>query len=170
MTARDTVHRETALGAAARRRHAEVVASRASAKDPGSTEHVAMDRLPGETLSFLLDEAERNGSAQVVGRLKRAGVRPPPPIAVPEPILRTYVGSYRSDDDPPLEVVLKDGALRASHGDQAQVLVALKPTYFVRPGERFPTLEFEVQDGAVVGVALRDSESWLRYKRVAAPR
>jgi hypothetical protein len=187
VTARDTVHRETALGAAARRGHAEVVRI-LLARDPDSTEDVAWNavyqdnvavleaalathQLPGETLSFLLDEADRSGSAQVVGRLKRAGVRPPPPIAVPEPVLRTYIGSYRSDEDPrPLEVVLKDGGLRASHGDRTLVLVALKPTFFVRGGERFPTLEFEVQGGAVVGVSLRDGESWTRYKRVAATR
>jgi hypothetical protein len=188
VTARDTLHGELPVSAAARKGHpqvvrlllardarfTDVVASNAVYQDNVGVLEAALDtgRLSAEELSFLLDDADRNGSSKVVARLQKAGVVPPKPgIAVAESVLGTYVGSYRSEEGSKrLEVSLKRGALYVSQGGRPFKLAAFTPTYFVQEAKRFPTLTFELQGSRVVGAELRESEGWTRYRRVDSPK
>jgi ankyrin repeat protein len=185
VTAKDKLHGETPVGAASRQRHADVVRL-LLAKDASSAEVVAWnavfqhsvpvldaalatERLSAEALSFLLDEADRGGSAEVADRLKRAGALPARPVPVAESILTTYVGSYQNQEDAGLLTIsVRNGALRASRDDTSFTLVALRPTYFVRDGHRFPTLQFEAQGGVVLAVTMRDGNAWTRYEKARA--
>ena len=188
VTARDTLHGELPVSAAARKGHpqvvrlllaraarfADVVASNAVYQDNVGVLEAALDtgRLSAEELSFLLDDADRNGSVEVVARLRKAGVVPPKSgVAVAESVLATYVGSYTDEEgSKQLKVSLKRGALYVSQGDRSFKLAAYTPTYFVQDGKRFPTVTFELQGSRVVGVALRESEGWTSYKRVDSPQ
>jgi len=185
-TARDKLHRELPVSAAARGGHAQVVrlllardarfahvvASNAVYQDNVGVLEAALKtgRLSAEELSFLLDDADRNGSAQVVARLQKAGVVAPKPVAIAASVLESYVGSYRSEEGSKrLTVSLKGGALYVSKGDRPVKLAALTPTYFVQEGKRFPTLTFEVRGTRAVGMHLRESEGWARYGRLESP-
>jgi len=186
--ARDKLHRELPVSAAARGGHAQVVrlllardarfadvvAGNAVYQDNVGVLDAAMEtgRLSAQELSFLLDEADRNGSTEVVARLQKAGVVPPKPgIAVAESVLETYVGSYRSEEGSKrLTVSLKRGVLYVSQRDRPFKLAAFTPTYFVQEGKRFPTLTFELQGSRVVGVQVRESEGWTRYSRSDSPK
>lgn len=187
VTARDKLHRELPVSAAARRGHAEVVrlllardgrfadlvAKNAVYQDKVGVLDAALDtgRLSAQELSFLLDEADRNGSSKVVARLQKAGVVPPKPgIAVAESVLATYVGFYRSEDgSKQLTVSLKRGVLYVAEGKRSFKLAAFTPTYFVREAKRFPTLTFELQGSRVVGAAVRETEGWTGFSRVETP-
>jgi Ankyrin repeats (3 copies) len=173
VTARDKLHGELPVGAAARAgypqvvrlllardaRFADLVASNAVYQDNVGVLEAALDtgRLSAQELSFLLDDADRSGSSEVVARLRKAGVVPPKPgVAVAKSVLATYVGSYSSEEgSKQLKLFLKRGAFT--------------PTYFVQEAKRFPTLTFELQGGRVVGAHLRESEGWTRYRRVESP-
>lgn len=186
-TARDKLHKELPVAAAARGGHAQVVrlllardarfadvvAGNAVYQDNVGVLDAALEtgRLSARELSFLLDEADRNGSAEVVARLQKAGVvAPKPGVAVAESVLATYVGSYRSEEVPKrLTVSLKRGALYVSQGHRPFKLAAFTPTYFAQEGKRFPTLTFELQGSRVVAVHLRESEGWMRYRRLESP-
>ena len=187
VTARDKPRRELPVSAAARRGHpevvrlllerdarfADVVAANAVYQDDVGVLEAALDtgRLSVQDLSFLLDEADRNGSSKVVARLQKAGVVPPKPgIAVAESVLASYVGSYTSEDGSKrLTLSLKRGALYVSQGDRSFKLAAFTPTYFVQEGRRFPTLTFALQGGRAVGAELREAEGWTSYRRVESP-
>jgi hypothetical protein len=186
VAAKDKLHGETPVGAASRRRHADVVrlllakdgdsadlvAWNAVAQDSVPVLEAALDtgRLSADALSFLLDEADRSGSAQVADRLKRAGVLPPRPVSVAEATLASYVGSYQSPEDSRLLTIsLRDGGLQASLDGTPLPFVALNPGYFVREGQRFPTLLFETKGGAVAAVTLRDGNVWTRYEKAPEP-
>lgn len=184
VTTKDTPHGEVPVGAAARRGHADVVRL-LLARDASFAQVVAWNavyqnavdvleaalgtgRLTDENLSFLLDEADRNGSTDVADRLKRAGVLlPKSGVAVAEPVLATYVGDYRTRDGlKRMTISLKDGVLYASQGDQPFQLAAFNATYFVRESQRFPTLNFSVQAGRVVELTHRDADGWTSYTKI----
>lgn len=184
VTTRDKPHGEMPVGAAARGGHADVVRL-LLARDASFAQVVAWNavyqnavevldaaletgRLTDENLSFLLDEADRNGSTEVADRLKRAGaLLPKSGVAVAEPVLATYVGDYRTKDGlKRMTISLKDGVLYASPGDQSFKLAAFTPTYFVRESQRSPTLTFSVLAGRVVGMTHRDADGWTSYTKV----
>ncbi len=184
--AKDKLHGERPIGAASRSGHVDVV-KLLLAKDPDSdaADRVAWNgvfqrnvpmldaaletrRLSPETLSFLLDEAERGGATDVADRLKKAGAVPPKPIKLPEPDLARLVGSYRTDDQArSLVVTLVDGGLVGALDGTSHAFVPLDPTFFVREGHRFPTLRFEVRDDAAAAVTVRGEGEWTRFARVA---
>jgi hypothetical protein len=184
VAARDTLHGETPVGAASRHGHVDVVRL-LLARDGGAAEGVAWNalmqrngavldaaletkRLPAESLSFLLDEAERSDARDLAERLRRAGASPPKPIVLAEAALAGFVGSYRSSGPSrSLEVSPGMGGLQVTLNGASLALVPLDPTFFVREGHRFPTLRFEVKEGASTAVTVRDGDEWTRYERIA---
>lgn len=182
--ARDKMHGERPIGAASRSGHVDVV-KLLLAKDTNSdaADRVAWNgvfqrnvpmldaaletrRLSADTLSFLLDEADRGGATDVADRLKKAGAVPPKPITLPQPDLARLAGSYRTEDKArSLAVSLVDGGLMGTLDGASHAFVPLDPTFFVREGHRFPTLRFEV-GGDTAAVTVRGDGEWTRYTRV----
>jgi ankyrin repeat protein len=187
----EKVHRERPVGAASRAGHPEVVRL-LLAKDDSQAATVALNgvyqnnpdvlaagmatgRLLAEDLSLALELAERQGSAEVVTYLRKAGVPDPPTVvAVPAATLARYVGRYRSEEAAStVTVSLKDGALYGSFGgswgsNPPNRLAALDPTYFTAAeGPVTFRLRFEVEGDRVVGVAWRwFNEKAGHFKRV----
>jgi hypothetical protein len=186
---REKEHGETALSAAARRKHGAIV-QLLLAKDPGAAgvaawnavyqndrglleAAMATERLSPEDLCFLLEVAQDAGSLDVAARLREEGASPPPrPAFVPPPaVLSGYVGRYtQAAGAKEMTVSLNQGALYASLGGQPLRLLAVDADRFIQevpPGVRY---SFQQQSGRVVGATVREVGSETRYTKADALR
>ena len=186
---REKEHGETALSAAARRKHGEIVRL-LLAKDPSAAGVVswnavyqndtgllesamATDRLSPEDLSFLLEVAQAEGSLEVAARLRKAGASPPSrPAFVPPPTaLAGYVGRYtQPTGSGEMTVSLNQGALYVSFGGQPLELLALDADCFIQEGSPGVRYSFQQQSGHVVGATVREVGSETRYMKADALR
>ena len=129
----------------------------------------ALDRggIKPETLTAALVAASTDAErAPVAALLKQAGALPPP--EVPAAVLQSYVGKYKGEPGPEINVSLKDGRLLAQPTGQPQpiTLMPTDQTNF-RPAEfEGLTLTFQVDGGKVTGMALKQGANTTQLKRV----
>jgi len=135
----------------------------------GNTELVsaalATGKVPAETLTAALVSAGSDEKkAPIVEMLKKGGAVPPP--AVDAATLQSYVGKYKGDPGPEINVSLKDGQLIATGGGGPLTLFPLDQTTF-RPAEfGGVTFTFNVEGGKVTGMSLKQGQNTTTIKRV----
>lgn len=92
------------------------------------------NQLKLETLNVAFAVAITKDNGEIVEMLKQAGATPPPQIALEK--LQSYVGTYRGEHGPPVEITLQDDRLFAAPGAQQPVSlwpldeVTFKPIVF----------------------------------------
>ncbi|HEX8557218.1 MAG TPA: ankyrin repeat domain-containing protein [Pyrinomonadaceae bacterium] len=122
-------------------------------------------KLPADTLTAALVAAgsdEKN--AAIAEALRKAGAQPPPEVDAAT--LQSYVGKYRGEPGPEINITLKDGKLVGAGGGGVLTLFPLDRTSF-RPAE-FDGLvfTFKVEAGKVTGVDFKQGTSVRPLKRV----
>jgi hypothetical protein len=184
---KDTFYNATPIIWAAQKGHAKIVEALldagAEGKDDaleigasgGHTELVRMLLAKGdlkpETLSNALVAAERGKYAEIADALKQAGAQPPPKadFQVDMETLKTYVGTYKPASGSDFTVALKDGKLVAGPPAQQLTLGAFDKVTF-RPMEfEGVKIIFNVENGAVTGLTLKQGSNEQIYKKVPTP-
>ena len=182
VTVKDTFYKTTAMTWALNNKHLEVVRALlekdAEAVDDVLTTGVregntvlvrmALDRggvAPENLTSALVLAASDEKMTEIVDLLKKAGAKPP--FEVDAATLQSYVGRYRGDSGPELNVIVKDGKLFGSPtGQQPFVLMAIDNTAFRPVAFGGVTLTFSVVEGKVTGLALKQGANTTQLKRV----
>jgi hypothetical protein len=170
-TVKDTFYGATAITWALNNKHIEVVRAilekDATAVDDvlttgmqeGNTVLVrmALDRggATAEALTGALALAAADEKmSEIAELLKKAGAKPP--FVVDAETLQSYTGKYKADPGPEISITLKDGKLFATPlGQQPFALMAIDKTAFRPVAFSGITLTFNVADGKVNGVALK---------------
>jgi hypothetical protein len=102
---------------------------------------------------------------EVVDLLKKAGAKPP--FEVDAATLQSYVGKYRGDPGPEINIIVKDGKLFGSPANQPPfALMAIDKTAFRPAAFGGVTLTFNVVDGKVTGIALKQGANTTQLKRI----
>jgi hypothetical protein len=184
---KDTFYGATPIIWAAQKGHAKIVEALldggAEGKDDAlsigaGSGHVELVRmllakggLKPETLSEALADAERGKYTEIVEALKQAGAVPPPKadFQVDAETLKTYVGTYKPPSGSDFIVALKDGKLVAGPPAQQLTLGAFDKVTF-RPMEfEGVKIIFNVENGAVTGLTLKQGSNNVLYKKVPTP-
>jgi len=107
-----------------------------------------------------------NSNSEIVELLNKAGAIPP--HNVDDVTLRSYVGTYGSEQGFGISVTLKDGNLFAAQGGQQPMnLFAVDNVSFKPVGwDEFGTLIFKVEDGKTVGCVVKHMSEKTELKRV----
>ncbi len=138
----------------------------------GNAEMVKMllelGNLTDETLGDALKQAKNGKHAAIIEMLEKAGAKPPPEpnFTVDADTLKTYVGSYKSEQGGEIVFSLSEGKLLARAGTQPsfQVKAYDKTTFAVV--EVDATIKFNIEDGKVVGMTLKQAGQTFLFKRV----
>ena len=122
-------------------------------------------KVPAETLTAALFAAGSDPkNAAVVEMLKKAGAQPPPEVDAG--VLQSYVGKYKGEPGPEINVTLKDGRFIGTGGGGPLTLMAVDQKTF-RPAEFAGlTFTFNVVDGKVTGLSLKQGANTTLLKRV----
>ena len=122
-------------------------------------------KVPAETLTAALFAASSDEKkAAVVEMLKKAGAQPPP--AIDAAVLQSYVGKYKGEPGPEINVTLKDGRLVLTGGGGSTALMPVDQKTF-RPAEFAGlSLTFNVEGGKVTGVNFKQGPNTTLLKRV----
>lgn len=182
VTVKDTFYGATALYWAMDKGHAGVVRAilAKSAEEAGdvlltgarsgNVEMVAAaletGKVPAETLTAALVAASADAkNAPIVESLKKAGAQPPP--TVDAGVLQSYVGKYKGDPGPEINIELKDGRLVGTGGGGGPLtLFPIDQTTF-RPAEFDGlTFTFKVEAGKVTGIDFKQGPNTRLLKRV----
>lgn len=112
---------------------------------------LATGKVPAETLTAALVTAGSDEKkAPVVELLKKGGAQPPPEVDAAT--LQSYVGKYRGEPGPEINITLKDGKLAAAGGGGSTTLMPLDQQTF-RPAEfAGMRITFKVEGGKVTGL------------------
>jgi ankyrin repeat protein len=185
----DTFYKNTAMGWAAYKGHAEVVRvllerTKRGVGSPllggvfaGKPEVVdvvlATGRVTPRDLSYVLEAAERTQNKDIVERLRKAGAVPPPkPDAVVDPAtLARYAGRYReAEGTEEFTLAVADGALSAKFGERAFKLGAIDDRRFQNMEAVGVTYEIRLDGERVVGATAVEIGGETRYIRVEDPK
>lgn len=122
-------------------------------------------KVPAETLTAALVAAGSDEKkAALAESLKKAGAQPPPEVDAAT--LQSYVGKYKGEPGPEINVSLKDGKLTAAAFNQSIALMAVDQKTF-RPVEFAGiTLTFKVEAGKVTGLDFKQGPNTTALKRV----
>lgn len=184
VNATDTFYGETPIGWALWKGHTEVVkllvARGARGKETalivgaesGNIEIVkaVLDKgdLKPESLSTALTRAMRGKHTQIIELLKKAGAvpAPQPDFAVDAEILKSYAGTYKSDQGGDLTLIVKDGKLASDGGGgQPFTLGAFnKNTFTALEFDGF-TIIFNSENDKVVSLTLKRGERSFEFKK-----
>ena len=109
-------------------------------------------KLQNETLNVALAAALANNKGDdIVQQLKDAGAMPPPEISIAT--LQSYVGRYKGEHGPDVEITFKDGRLFAAPGAQEPLsLWPLDQTTFKPIAFDGATVIFNVEDDKPAGL------------------
>lgn len=135
----------------------------------GNTELVSValetGKVPAGTLTAALAAASSDEKkAAITEMLKKAGAVPPP--AVDAAVLQSYVGKYKGEPGPEINITVKDGRLTATANNQPIALMAVDQTTF-RPVEFDGiTLIFKTEAGKVTGLDFKQGPNTTALKRV----
>ncbi|MET0624863.1 MAG: ankyrin repeat domain-containing protein [Pyrinomonadaceae bacterium] len=178
---KDTFYGATAISWALQKGHTGVVRAilAKSAEDAGDvlmagvgsgnaeliTAALETGKVPAETLTAALFAAGSDPkNAAVVETLKKAGAQPPPEVEAG--VLQSYVGKYKGEPGPEINVTLKDGRLVLTGGGGSTTLMPLDQKTF-RPAEFAGlSLTFNVEGGKVTGVNFKQGPNSTLLKRV----
>ena len=121
-----------------------------------------------ETLSTALGTAMRAERTEIVELLKQAGAQPPPKadFVVAPDTLKSYEGTYKPERGGDLIIAVnKEGKLTATTQGVTYALGAFDNVRF-RPLEfEGVTLSFNVEDGKVTGLTMKQGQNTQLYKR-----
>ena len=120
--------------------------------------------LRPDSLTAALALASKNSRAEVVELLKKHGATPP--FAVETALLDQYAGAYKADNNPDLRFQRQNNTLEAASGGQTFVLLALSADTFRAEEFEGVTIQFQSEDGRVVGAKLRQGKNETSYKKV----
>lgn len=122
-------------------------------------------KVPAETLTAALVAASADAkNAPIAEMLKKAGAQPPPEVDAAT--LQSYVGKYKGEPGPEINVSLKDGKLLAGAFNQSIALMAIDQKTF-RPVEFDGiTFTFKVEAGKVTGLDFKQGPNTTALKRV----
>ena len=120
--------------------------------------------LRPDSLTAALALASKNSRAEVVELLKKHGATPP--FAVETALLDQYAGAYKADNNPDLRFQRQNNTLEAASGGQTFVLLALSADTFRAEQFEGVTIQFQSEDGRVVGAKLRQGKNETSYKKV----
>ncbi|HEX7316248.1 MAG TPA: ankyrin repeat domain-containing protein [Pyrinomonadaceae bacterium] len=181
VTVRDTFYGATALYWATDKGHTGVVRA-ILAKSPdgagdvlssgvrsGNAEMVSAaletGKVPaGSLTAALVAVGADEKNAAIAEMLKKAGAVPPP--TVDAAVLQSYVGKYKGDPGPEINVTVKDGKLIGTANNQPIVLMAIDEKTF-RPVEFDGiTLTFKTEAGKVTGLDFKQGPNTTALKRV----
>ena len=127
---------------------------------------LARGEIKPETLTLALAVSEGNEkSAGIVELLKKAGAQPP--LVLDAATLQSYAGKYKGDPGPEVSFSVKDGKLIVSgfgRGDVA--LMPLDKTTFRPLAFGGVTLVFNVQEGKVVGLSIKQGTNTTQLRRL----
>ena len=124
-------------------------------------------KVPAETLTAALAAAGSDAQkASLAEMLKKAGAQPPPEVDAAT--LQSYVGKYKGEPGPEINVSVKDGKLTAQGGGPAFALMAIDQKTF-RPVEFDGiTLTFKVEAEKVTGLDFKQGQNTTALKRVVS--
>jgi ankyrin repeat protein len=138
---------------------------------------IATSKLSADDLSAAVEEADKNGAAEIAARLRKAGAVPPPPATykIEPEVLARYAGSYAETAGARTTLALSvaDGALQASFGGPGPVrkLGAFDAlTFRILDVSGLVKLIFKKEGDAVTGVTLKDGATERWFARMEAPR
>jgi ankyrin repeat protein/uncharacterized protein DUF3471 len=122
-------------------------------------------KVPAGTLTAALVAAGSDEKkAPLVEILKKAGAQPPPEVDAAT--LQSYVGKYRGDPGPEIDITVKDSKLIGTAGNRPIALMAIDQKTF-RPVEFDGiTLTFKVEAGKVTGLDFKQGPNTTVLKRV----
>ncbi|HEX8354590.1 MAG TPA: ankyrin repeat domain-containing protein [Pyrinomonadaceae bacterium] len=122
-------------------------------------------KLPADTLTAaLVTAAADEKKAAIADMLRKAGAAPPPEVDAAT--LQTYVGKYKGEPGPEINIALKDGKLVATGSGPPLNLMPIDQKSF-RPAEFDGlTVIFNVEGGKVTGLSLKQGANTTVLKRV----
>lgn len=124
------------------------------------TGKVPAEALTGALVSAGADEKK----AAIVEMLRKAGAQPPP--AIDAAVLQSYVGKYKGDPGPEVNITLKDGTLSLVGGGGTAALMPLDQKTF-RPTEFAGlTITFNVEGGKATSLSFKQGANTSLLKRV----
>jgi len=115
------------------------------------------------TAALALASAEPKG-APVAELLKAAGAQPP--LQVDAAVLQTYVGKYRGEPGPEINISVKEGKLFASLGRDSVPLMALDKTTFRPLAFSGITLVFNQEAEKVSSITFKQGQNSSQLKRI----
>lgn len=122
-------------------------------------------KVPADALTAALAAASADEKkAAIAEMLKKAGAVPPPEVDAA--VLQSYVGKYRGEPGPEINVTVKDGKLTAAAFNQSILLMAIDAKTF-RPVEFDGiTFTFKTEAGKVTGLDFKQGPNTTALKRV----
>ena len=122
-------------------------------------------KVPAGTLTAALAAAGSDEKkAPIVEMLKKAGAVPPPEVDAG--VLQSYAGKYKGEPGPEITITVKDGKLVGTGGGPPLPLMAVDQKTF-RPAEFDGlTFTFNVENGKVTGLSLKQGANTTVLKRV----
>jgi ankyrin repeat protein len=182
---KDTFYGATAISWALQKGHTGVVRAilSKSADDAGDvllegvrsgnaelvTAALETGKVPADALTGALVTAGSDAkNAAVVEMLKKAGAQPPP--AVDAGVLQSYVGKYKGEPGPEVNITLKDGMLTLAGGGGTTTLMPLDQKTF-RPADFAGlTITFNVEGGKATSLNFKQGANTTLLKKVEAGR
>jgi hypothetical protein len=182
VTVKDTFYGATALFWATDKGHAGVVRAilAKSAEGAGEvllagvragnaemvTAALETGKLPADTLTAALVAAGSDEKkAAIAEALRKAGAQPPPEVDAAT--LQSYVGKYKGEPGPEINIALKDGRLVGTGGGGPPLTLMPLDQKSFRPAEFGGlTLTFNVEGGKVTGLSLKHGTNTTVLKRV----
>jgi len=124
------------------------------------TGKVEAQALTGALVAAGSDEKK----AAIVEMLKKAGAQPPP--VVDAGVLQSYVGKYKGEPGPEINITLKDGTLVITGGGGSSPLMPVDQTTFRPPDFAGMSVTFKVEGGKVTGLDFKQGANTTALKRV----
>ncbi|HEX5734416.1 MAG TPA: ankyrin repeat domain-containing protein [Blastocatellia bacterium] len=186
VNARDTFYQATPITWAAQRGYAEIVKTLLDKGAQASKDQLLMMGLYGhhtemmkmllerggiipETLTSALAQAEKEGWADVVDLLKKAGAKSVAETSfkVDEATLKSYEGVYKNEQVGELTFAIKNGKFTGQLiGQDPFTVSAIDQNTFIIVEFAGFNIKFNSEGGKVVGLTLKQGGSTREFKRV----
>lgn len=183
VTVKDTFYGATAMTWALSNDHLEVVRALLD-KSVESVDEVLLSGARGKKVALVRIALEKAGAKtatltaalvavttgdvkndEIADLLKKAGATPPPEVDAAT--LQSYVGKYKSDGAPEVNITSKDGKLFSTRaGQQTLALMAVDQITFKPIAFDGVTFTFKVENGKVTGYELKQGGTTTLLKRV----
>ena len=124
-----------------------------------------------EALSSALGIAQKNNRTEIAEMLKKAGALPPPKadLQVDAETLKSYTGTYKSQEGREFIVALKDGKLTAAPAEQSPIVLgAIDKTTFKPLEFEGVILTFSLEGAKVTGLTIKQGTNNMIFKKVEA--
>jgi len=133
-----------------------------------ATDKIATDKglVKPEVLMVALEAAVTSEpkNEEIIALLKKAGAVPP--SAIPVTVLDSYVGKYKGDPGPELDLIQKDGRLFAQRAGQPPVaLMAFDRVTFQPIAFDSISFKFKIENGKAVAIEFKQGTNTTLLKR-----